>query len=219
MMVSLMQRILVVDDEEQYRELMQEVLLRAGYACEVVEDAFEALKKLEQDRFDLVISDIRMKGMDGLHLAQEARKRRPQLDFIIMTGHAAEYSYSDIINAGATDFITKPFVIHELKAKIERIERERQVIQSLYETNEALSQESALNGSLAELSKALIASLTFESISSLVLQHARELTHSALGYVGYILPGTGHLICSTMTAEVWDECTVAGKSHVFYMPA
>ena len=61
------------------------------------------------ERVDLVVSDIKMKGMDGVALMQEARRSYPQVPFIMMTGYALEYSYHDTINAGASDFIAKPF--------------------------------------------------------------------------------------------------------------
>ena len=127
----LINRILVVDDEKPYRELLAEILLTWGYTCEVAADAFEALDLLSQGRFDLVISDIRMQGKDGLELMREARETFPQLDFIIMTGYAPEYSYTDVISAGATDFICKPFQLTELEAKLGRIERENQNIRRL----------------------------------------------------------------------------------------
>lgn len=127
----LIKRILVVDDEEMYRQLLAKILLNWGYTCEVASDAFEALDMLSQGRFDLVISDIRMKDKDGLELMREARESFPQLDFIIMTGYTPDYSYTDVISAGATDFICKPFQLTELEAKLGRIERENQNIRRL----------------------------------------------------------------------------------------
>lgn len=73
--------------------------------------------------FELVISDIKMAGIDGLHLLSEILKIDPGLDTIMMTGHTSVYTYSDIIKAVAADFIAKPFRLPELKAKMERIGR------------------------------------------------------------------------------------------------
>jgi PAS domain S-box-containing protein len=128
--------ILVVDDEKEYRTLVQQFLQRLNYGCEVALDAFEALNILHKSSFDLVVSDLRMPGKDGLDLTREARQKHPHLGVVIMSGHAGEYSYSDIIAAGAADFLVKPFGMEELKAKIERIERERQVLHDLRKTNE-----------------------------------------------------------------------------------
>lgn len=133
-----MQHILVVDDDSKLREMLGSVLPGMGYTCEVASDYSSAMEKLNIDSFDLVISDIRMGEKDGLELMREAKQIYPHLDFIIMTGYAPEYPYSDIINEGAVDFIAKPFELEELKAKISRIEREKRLIRQLYEANTQL---------------------------------------------------------------------------------
>jgi len=129
--------ILVVDDEKEYRLIIEKILGELSYSCEGAGDAFEALEKLTQKRFELVLSDIMMTRKSGLELMREARAHWPSLDFIIMTGHT-EYLYTDIIESGAADFISKPFEAGELKAKIRRIEREKQIVGQLQEKNEAL---------------------------------------------------------------------------------
>lgn len=136
----LLQNILVVDDEEPYRQLLEKFLQTMGYTCEVAESAYQAAAKLQERRFDLVISDIRMKGKDGVQLMMETKKILPHLHFIIMTGHAADYTYQEIIGAGAADYIPKPFEMGELKAKLERIERERKIMEQLEAANKELKQ-------------------------------------------------------------------------------
>jgi putative two-component system response regulator len=127
-------RMLVVDDEEPCRLLIKEICHRLGISCEAAADAQEALEKLHGNAFDLVLSDIIMKGKDGIALMREAQKEFPHLDFIIMTGYRPDFSYSDIIAAGATDFIAKPFEVGELEAKLGRITREKLVLRQLQKT-------------------------------------------------------------------------------------
>jgi PAS domain S-box-containing protein len=133
---DIIRRILVVDDEKPYRTMIQQFLHSHGYIPETAENAFEALNKLRLDSFDLVISDIKMPDKDGLKLMQEVREKNPQIEFIIMTGHAREYSYSDIIAAGAVDFISKPFDMAELQAKLQRLDREKAILQDLRQSEE-----------------------------------------------------------------------------------
>jgi putative two-component system response regulator len=149
----LIQQVLVVDDEEGYRTMVQQFLHRLGYTCDIAPNAFEALGAADRAHFDLVISDIRMKGKDGLELTRDTLARYPDTVFIIMTGHTSEYSYSDIINAGAADFIAKPFHTEELKAKIDRIEREKQVVHELRTANKAL--HTTLDDTIAALASLL----------------------------------------------------------------
>jgi len=136
----LLQRILVVDDEEPYRQLLEKFLQTMGYSCDAAASAHEAAERMKAQKFDLVISDIRMKGKDGVQLMMETKKSLPQLHFIIMTGHTADYTYQEIISAGAADYITKPFEMGELKAKLERIDRERKIMEQLEAANEELKQ-------------------------------------------------------------------------------
>jgi DNA-binding response OmpR family regulator len=132
------ERILVVDDEKRVCSMLLEFLRQEGYNCRSTTDPVEALAILEQNDFDLVISDIRMQGMSGLELLRELRIKHPGIDTIVMTAFTSDHTYMDIIEAGAADFIGKPFKLPELKAKIERVNRERRMLRELQETNTAL---------------------------------------------------------------------------------
>jgi PAS domain S-box-containing protein len=131
-------KILVVDDEESMCAMVTTFLENSGYSCQSATEPFNALSMLMHDEFDLVISDIRMNGMDGLALTREIRRRFPAVDTIIMSGFTGDYAYSDIIEAGAVDFIGKPLSLTELKAKIARASRERRMLSELREANEKI---------------------------------------------------------------------------------
>ncbi len=197
----LLHRILIVDDEPKYCVMIQQFLDKLGYSSEFVQNALDALSKLHEKRFDLVIADIHMSGMNGLELARAAKRQFPDIDFIIMSGHTSEYSYSDIIQAGSSDFIGKPFATADLKARLERIERERRVLQSLRETNNALLWESKVNSSLAELSKLVITSQSLDELSQQVLRHAKELTGSKFGIVGHLNRKGEMVLCPPADAQ------------------
>jgi DNA-binding NtrC family response regulator len=186
--------ILVVDDEEEYRTVLQIMLRNIGHTCELAVDVFEAMDKIGRTKFDIVISDIRMPRKDGIQLMREALQAYPDLKFIIMTGHAADYSYSDIIAAGATDFIGKPFEFGKLKAKIERIQREQNILRRLKQANDRLAAETMVNASFAELSRELVSSRTFGETGRLVLDYAKRLTESPVGYTAYMDQKTGDMV-------------------------
>jgi DNA-binding NtrC family response regulator len=117
--------ILVVDDDEGCRMVLLDYLKVSQFACRGVSNAYDALEILRQGYIDLVISDIEMYGKDGVELMRETHRDYPDIPFIIITGCAPDYSYEDIINAGASDFIAKPFPLEELRAKICRIGKRR----------------------------------------------------------------------------------------------
>jgi DNA-binding NtrC family response regulator len=114
--------VLVVDDDDALRRLLQNYLLMTRFSCKGAANASEAQAILSQESIDLVVSDIRMPGKDGVELMQETHREFPYIPFIIMTGYSSEYSYDGIIDAGASDFIVKPFTLGELIDKICRIQ-------------------------------------------------------------------------------------------------
>ncbi len=123
--------VLVVDDNDQYRRVLLNYLELSRCAGKSAANASEALEILARERIDLVVSDLKMNGIDGVALMQEVHRTYPQVPFIIMTGYAPEYSSEAIINAGASDFIAKPFSLGELRAKIWRIQKEKDILRQL----------------------------------------------------------------------------------------
>jgi putative two-component system response regulator len=134
--------ILVVDDDEAIGRLINNYLNMRGISHVGASNALEALEILNQKHIDLVISDIKMERISGIELMQRVHREYPHMPFIIMTGYAPDYSYEDIINIGASDFIAKPFSMGELNAKILRIAREKKILwqlqQSLIRSKELL---------------------------------------------------------------------------------
>ena len=133
------QYILAIDDDEILLGVIQQYFSKNGRTCMTAVCADEALKLLHRYPFRLIISDINMPGMDGIQFMKAAKKIDPNLDFIMMTGYSADYSYVDIIKAGANDYMVKPFSMEEVKAKIERIERERKLFKEIQDTNSHLT--------------------------------------------------------------------------------
>lgn len=132
------QNILIVDDEESIRETVFRMVEALGHNVEVASNGSAALTLLDTKSLDIVISDIRMPGMDGLSLIKEIKERFPNTDIITMTGYGSSYSYTNVIKAGASDFIAKPFGLDEIEAKLNRLIRERTTREELKKTNDEL---------------------------------------------------------------------------------
>jgi diguanylate cyclase (GGDEF)-like protein len=124
-------KILIVDDEESVRSMLQELIVFLGHEAKTAADGWEALDKIDQELFDLVITDMHMPGMNGLELIRLVKKAHPSIDLIAITGYSTDYRYTDVIEVGASDFITKPLESNELEAKINRVFRERQLKRKL----------------------------------------------------------------------------------------
>ncbi|MBU0966179.1 MAG: sigma-54 dependent transcriptional regulator [Proteobacteria bacterium] len=113
-----MSTILVVDDELSMREFLKILLEKEGYQAVTASDGEKALKAIQTQDFDLVISDIRMPGMGGLELLDSAKKVSPDLPFIMITAFASPEDAVQAMKHGAYDYITKPFKLSEIKAII-----------------------------------------------------------------------------------------------------
>lgn len=118
--------ILIADDNPDYLELLHNFLTSFGYQqVMLAHDGLAAVALLEQNTFDIIITDIKMPHMDGLQLIHHVKTHTPLTDIMVMTGYSAEYSFNDIIKAGAIEYLSKPFTRDEFQAKVTRVIRER----------------------------------------------------------------------------------------------
>jgi diguanylate cyclase (GGDEF)-like protein len=120
-------RILIVEDDPTVRNLMYEFLSRSGYEAITANSAEEAENLLKEKEIHIILTDIRLPGTDGMTFTKNVKKQY-NLDVIITTGYSAEYFYEDAINNGASDLIFKPIRLNELMLRINRVIRERSLI-------------------------------------------------------------------------------------------
>jgi len=117
------ENILVVDDDTLLLDTLNKGLSLRGYQCRTVVSGDIALELLSKDFFDIMVIDVVLPGVSGFELATKAKKIRPDMIIIIMTGFIDEFSYDNAMEAGASDFIKKPFNVKELIARIEHAKR------------------------------------------------------------------------------------------------
>ncbi|HXJ35989.1 MAG TPA: sigma-54 dependent transcriptional regulator [Candidatus Eisenbacteria bacterium] len=115
-----MPTILIVDDEKNIRTHLASVVERAGYRALVAADGTDALRRLEREAVDLVLSDVRMPGLDGMTLLRELRSRRPEALVILMTAFATVAGAVEAMREGAHDYLVKPFSMDEVEVVIAR---------------------------------------------------------------------------------------------------
>ncbi len=120
-------RILIVDDESAVRDSLRKWFEDDGYSVETACDAAVALKRLEAQKFDILLIDIRMPGMDGMELQEKLRAIDPNLIVIIMTAYASVDTAINALKRGAFDYITKPFEPENLSQLIANAVRQRGV--------------------------------------------------------------------------------------------
>ncbi|MBI5675536.1 MAG: sigma-54-dependent Fis family transcriptional regulator [Nitrospirae bacterium] len=116
-----MDKVLVVDDEIDIRRALEFVLVREGYAVETASNGAEAVNKLKDEHIDLVITDLRMEGMDGFGVLEKSQEIASSTPVIIMTAYGSIESAVEAMKKGAVDYIIKPFMHEELKLTIKRV--------------------------------------------------------------------------------------------------
>ena len=119
--------ILVVDDEPASRDALVDVLRDEGHEVSSAASAEEALEILERSEFELVVSDLRMPGMDGIALLREIRRLCPQTLFILVTAHASVETAVQALRSGAHDYMLKPLVYDDVLTKVTRLLEQRQL--------------------------------------------------------------------------------------------
>lgn len=114
-------RVLVVDDEEGIRDLLSKTLALAEYQVDTAGDGREAMSRLRAQTYDLLITDLKMPGMDGLTLVREARRLFPTLPLVIITAYSTEATAIESVNLGVSGYLTKPFRITKILSTASRI--------------------------------------------------------------------------------------------------
>src|SRR6185369_17099962 len=116
-----MATILIVDDEKNIRTHLATYVHGLGHTVHVAQDATEALAFADAHALDVVLSDVRMTGMNGLALLTELRRRRPEAVVVLMTAYATIPGAVEAMRAGAYDYLAKPFALDEVALLLDRV--------------------------------------------------------------------------------------------------
>ncbi len=111
--------ILIVDDEEVMREFLTEVL--EDFVITKACDGEEAVEKIKEEKFDLIITDMKMPGISGEEVVKFIRKESPETQIIVISGYSSLSSVSNTLGHGVSAFLSKPFTIKQIRAEIEKI--------------------------------------------------------------------------------------------------
>lgn len=117
------ERILVVDDEEHVRVLFSRILQKEGYEVDCASSGIEAIEKLAQNSFDLVLTDLKMDGIDGLDLVKKGKMVNQALPFILISGYGTAQTAASAAKEGAELFLMKPIDMADLTLAVRKVLR------------------------------------------------------------------------------------------------
>jgi len=216
-------RILVVDDEPQVVEIFHELLAQRGYEVEVSGNGDDAIHRVTSGRFDLVLTDINLPGVDGLEVVRAAKAADKDTCVILITGYASTTTAIDALRQGAYDYITKPFDLWETAKAIERglesrflVIENRRLLRSLEAANRELQQhEEILRRKVEEATirletlyqagKEISASLSLSSTVNLVARQVGRLTGATMAVVFLHDAGTEEYVAEAGTENVLGQ--------------
>src|SRR3954463_13126367 len=133
-------RLLLVEDDPAVRRSLAETLTEEGLDVHATESAEQALSALESVRPDVVLSDIRMAGMDGVELLTLLKERRPDVDVLLMTAYDDMPTIVRAMREGASDFLVKPIRLLELRASLARVFDDRRMREQARRASEGESE-------------------------------------------------------------------------------
>ena len=146
---SFMANILIVEDEPKMRRLLEISLGEEGHHVQVAPDAETALKSLHANSFDVVVTDVKLPGMNGLEFLQEAKRLNASIPIVVMTAYGSVETAVEAMKLGASDYVLKPFTMAEMKLVVSKeidVQRVRDENRSL---KEALGQRYQFNNIVA----------------------------------------------------------------------
>ena len=120
--------VLLVDDEEQFLDALSQRLEARGLKVKAVTNGEDALKYVEDHNFDAIIVDLAMPGIDGIETLRRIKDKRPDLEIIMLTGHATVKSGIEAMKLGADDFLEKPVDLNVLLEKIGEAKNKRMLV-------------------------------------------------------------------------------------------
>src|SRR3954467_806650 len=139
-------RVLVVDDDESHTEAVAESLERVGYECVVSTSAREGLRLIEEQNFDIVITDLIMDQVGGLEVLGKAKRELPDAEVVILTGHSTVQTAVTAMQAGATTYLTKPLDIIELRTVADKVSQSQRLARSNLELQRQLNERFGFEG-------------------------------------------------------------------------
>ncbi|GAB08748.1 putative OmpR family two-component response regulator [Gordonia araii NBRC 100433] len=123
-----MTEVLLAEDDAAIAEPLARALTREGYGCVVVDDGVTALEQAVDPRFELLVLDLGLPRMDGLEVCRELRTRRPDLPVLMLTARTDEVDFVVGLDAGADDYVGKPFRLAELLARVRALLRRKPML-------------------------------------------------------------------------------------------
>jgi response regulator RpfG family c-di-GMP phosphodiesterase len=169
--VNDVRRVLIVDDEETIRLAMSKFLRGRGYHVEVAGSGPEALSRLQQNKFELMLCDVRMPDMSGIELVPQALAIDAELAIVMLSAVNDPGTASEVLARGAMEYLTKPVELPDLQQAVERILHRRELLIEQRNVERLIEEEVSVRSALLERESESVRRTTLQVIEALVDAH------------------------------------------------
>ncbi|MFM7539864.1 MAG: sigma 54-interacting transcriptional regulator [Planctomycetota bacterium] len=139
-------RVLIVDDEKAHAQVVGETLERQGYECSIATTGIAGKRALEQDEFDVVLTDLRMAEVDGMEILKKARQAQTDAEVLVITGHGDVKTAVEAIKQGASNYLTKPLDMAELRVLVEKAAQKRRLARTNRDLQRQINEKFGFEG-------------------------------------------------------------------------
>jgi two-component system response regulator HydG len=139
-------RVLIIDDEPFHAEAVAESLERVGYECVVATSGAAGARKIDEEEFDVILTDLRMEDMDGLAILRKAKQAAPEAEVVVITGHGDVKTAVEAMKEGALHYLTKPVDMAELRAIAAKAAERRRLARANQELKRRLDERFGFEG-------------------------------------------------------------------------
>ncbi len=216
-------KILVIDDEERMCQSLVTILKDLGYQTKAVSQANQALKEIERDNYDLIVSDIKMPDLDGFDILKLTKRQNKDSLVIFMTGYASLESAIEAINLGAYDYLTKPLDFGKFRLTVQRALEKREydqsknlLLEALKQKNLELKQKVSELNALYQTGKSLSSTADLKQLLNQIISLATKVLGAKTGSVMLINPENRELYISAAIGlekeVIWNTRLKMGSS-------
>ncbi len=187
---STLERVLLIDDDSSVLESVQQILTAEGYDVVAHQDSAIACREIKNGRWDVILTDLKMPGVDGLDVLRKAREEDENICVILFTGHATVETAIEALNMGASDYLIKPVSIDHLQSALKRAQERqylessrRNLLETLEESNRQLSNRFEEINALYDASVSLSSTSDTRALLEKILSLSAKVTHATVGSV------------------------------------
>jgi DNA-binding NtrC family response regulator len=179
-------QVLIVDDDYASRLLISKILEKEKYQLVQSSNGFDAMNMMQKESFDLIISDLKMEGMDGIELLQKIKFQDPLISVIILTGHASISSAIEALRLGAVDYLMKPVNSDELKIRVKKALERAQLEKRLTEIERQLTYNATVTTANHEINQPLTVILSGVDMIKMEFKRQGITENKIVKYLGLI---------------------------------